>query len=228
VSDDSEPTPRSAASPGEDLDEPIEAEVPLGPRATLSPGDTESDDGGERTEFALDEWSVEDRALLDRLLTGEEIPHAWQGATLVVPTGLQFVADELIDAVEAGPDALVDGGWIDDPDPDGGDGGDEFDDDGWDDVDAQEVLGSAFVAADRLRKRASDPEGVLALVEAHETMVTMQLPFGFDEDGWKALVDAVARLAAGLTAAEGSDEALGDEQVEALAEDLRARLRPLV
>jgi hypothetical protein len=135
--------------------------------------------------------------------------------------------DELIDAVEAGPEALVDGGWIDDPD-EGGDDGDEFDGDEWDDVDAQDVLGSAFVAADRLRKRASDPEGVLALVEVSETMASMRLPFGFDEDGWRGLVEAVSRLAAGLTAAEGSDAALGDEQVEDLAEDLRARLRPLV
>lgn len=192
---------------------------------SLIPGSAAlSAEQAERTEFALDEWSVEDRALLDRLLLGEDIPHAWQGAILLVSNASQYVVDELIDAVEAGPDALLEGGWVD-----GDDGADDLDDDGLDDgVDAQDVLGSAFVAADRLRKRASDPEGVLALVEVHATMVSMRLPFGFDEAVWADLVEGVSVLAAGLTAAEGSEASRGDEQIEDLAEDLRARLRPLV
>lgn len=219
--------PSSTPYPGDDLDEPIEAEHPLGPGTAFAAGYPSSGDAGDRAEFPLDEWSIEDRALIDRLLTGEEIPHAWQGALLVVPADVQFAVDELIDAVEAGPEALADGGWVDGL-AGGAEEGEQFDDDGWDEVDAQEVLGSAFVAADRLRKRASDPEGVLALVEVHDTMVTMPLPFGFDEAVWTELVAEVSVLTAALTAAEDSESALGDEQIEELADELRARLRPLV
>ncbi|MCD9623759.1 hypothetical protein [Rhabdothermincola salaria] len=203
-------------------------------------GIASDDDAAEaRTEFPLDDWSVEDRALLDRLLTGEDIPHAWQGATVVVPRGSQYVVDELIDQVEmaatpgtmaepAVHDALGSGGEAEGEaggDPDG----DEWDDaEGWDDdVDAQEVLGEAFLAADRLNRRASDPEGVLALVEVHGTMQSMGLPFGFEPAVWDDLVSAVARIAAVLTQ-EVEPGPGGGEHVEALAEDLRARLRPLV
>jgi len=180
-----------------------------------------------RTEFALDEWAVEDRTLLDQLLIGEEIPHTWQGAVLVVSAGSQFVVDELIDAVEDGAVVEPEGSTSDaGRDADAADG--EWDEE-WDDgVDAQEVLGGVFIAADRLRRRANDPEGVLALVELADTVASMSLPFGFDQAVWADLVGAVGVLAAALTADEGNEADVGAEAIEALADDLRARLRPLV
>ena len=204
-----------------------------GPHTTgATPPATDLDHGDSRTEFGLDDWSVEDRALLDRLLTGEDIPHTWQGATVVVPRGSQYVVDELIDQVEmaATPGTMAEPPVHDDPAGDGGeDGGDGWDDAGeWDDdVDAQEVLGEAFLAADRLARRASDPEGVLAMVAVHETMQAMRLPFGFEPAVWDDLVAGVARIAVALTD-EAEPDPGGGEQLEAWAEDLRARLRPLV
>ena len=186
------------------------------------------EDGAERTEFALDEWSEQDRALLDRLLIAEGIAHAWQGASVVVATGSQFVVDDLIDAVEEG--TAVEAGLLDGAGPaDAGDSEGAWDDDAWDDdVDAQEVLGAVFIAADRLQRRGSDPEGVLALVDQAAVMVSMRLPFGFDPAIWDDLVTVATALASALTADEGSPGDVGDERIEEMAADLRARLRPLV
>ena len=186
------------------------------------------DGGVDHTEFALDEWSEQDRALLDRLLTGEGIPHTWQGASVVVATGSQFSVDALIDAVEEG--TAVEAGLLDAAAPAGAeDDQGLWDDDAFDDeVDAQEVLGAVFVAADRLQRRGSDPEGVLALVDQASVVASMRLPFGFDPAVWNDLVSVTTTLASALTAEEGSPAAVGDERVEEMAADLRARLRPLV
>ena len=191
----------------------------------------------DRTEFPLDDWSVEDRALLDRLLTGEGIPHAWQGGIVVVPRGSQYLVDELIDQVEMAttPGTLAEPAVHDlDPADAGSDADGDEDDDGWDDgegwddgVDAQEVLGQAFLAADRLARRAADPEGVASLVEVHATMRSMALPFGFEPAVWDDLVGAVTRIAVELTDAAEPGPG-GGEHLEAMADDLRARLRPLV
>jgi hypothetical protein len=191
--------------------------------------DDEAQGGG--SEFELDEWSVEDRELLDRLLTGEGVAHTWQGSTVVVPRAEEHRADDLIDQVEteaadragAAQGALVDG----DGDGEGDDLDEEWDD--WDDgVDAQEVLGGAFVAADRLAKRASDPDGVVGMVEAQRAMATMELPFGFEAATWDDLVSRVDVLGTALTVDDGDDAALGGEEIEELAGELRAVLRPIV
>ena len=183
--------------------------------------------GNDRTEFALDEWSEQDRALLDRLLTGEGIAHTWQGASVVVAVGSQFAVDALIDAVEEG--TAVEAELLAAAPVDVGDAQDAWDDDAFDDdVDAQEVLGAVFLAADRLQRRGSDPEGVLALVDQASVMASMRLPFGFDPAVWNDLVAVTTALASALTAEEGSPGAVGDERVEEMASDLRARLRPLV
>jgi len=181
-------------------------------------------------DFELDEWSVEDRQLLDRLLTGEGVAHVWQGSTVVVPQADEHRVDELIDQVEAeaGGGGLAAGG------PDAGDAyagvAEDEDEDDWDDdgVDAQEVLGGAFVAADRLAKRATDPDGVVAMVEAQQAMATMDLPFGFEASVWDDLVARVGVLGTALTVDDDDEAALGGEQIEELAGELRSALRPLV
>jgi hypothetical protein len=200
--------------------------------------DDEAQGGG--SEFELDEWSVEDRELLDRLLTGEGIAHTWQGSTVVVPRAEEHRADDLIDQVEAesadragaAEGALV--GDVRDADGEGEGEGDDLGngDDDWEDwedgVDAQDVLGGAFVAADRLAKRASDPDGVVGMVEAQRAMATMELPFGFEAATWDDLVARVDVLGTALTVDDGDDAALGGEEIEELAGELRAVLRPIV
>jgi hypothetical protein len=193
------------------------------------------------SEFELDEWSMEDRELLDRLLTGEGIAHVWQGSTVIVSPADVHRADDLIDQVEeeaassvvqvgAGADADVgDGGEgvLAALDGDGDDGDEDWDD--WDGgVDAQEVLGGAFVAADRLARRASDPDGVVGMVDAQRAMAAMELPFGFEAATWDDLVARVDVLGTALTVADGDDDALGAEEIEELAGELRAVLRPIV
>jgi DNA-directed RNA polymerase subunit F len=55
----------------------------------------------EELSYELDEWSTESRELLDRLLTTNEVNHAWQGGTLMVAADDQEMVDELIGEVEA-------------------------------------------------------------------------------------------------------------------------------
>lgn len=50
--------------------------------------------------YELHEWAVESRTMLDQLLAGEGIPHAWEGTDLVVPAFLEERVDELVDQVD--------------------------------------------------------------------------------------------------------------------------------
>ncbi len=50
--------------------------------------------------YELHEWAAESRSMLDQLLTGEGIPHAWEGTDLVVPLFLEERVDELVDQVD--------------------------------------------------------------------------------------------------------------------------------
>jgi len=51
--------------------------------------------------YELHTWAGESRVMLDALLTGEGIPHAWEGTDLVVPAFLEARVDELVDQVDA-------------------------------------------------------------------------------------------------------------------------------
>jgi hypothetical protein len=50
--------------------------------------------------YELDDWAEESRELLDRLLTSNDITHAWQGGTLSVSGTDEAVVDALIDEVQ--------------------------------------------------------------------------------------------------------------------------------
>lgn len=50
--------------------------------------------------YELHEWSGEGRHMVDRLLTGEDVMHAWQGATLIVRELDEERVDELIRQAE--------------------------------------------------------------------------------------------------------------------------------
>ena len=51
--------------------------------------------------YELDDWSTDSRELLDRLLTTNDVTHAWQGGTLSVGGEDEAVVDDLIAEVEA-------------------------------------------------------------------------------------------------------------------------------
>ncbi len=61
------------------------------------------DPDAERTgevHYELDDWSAEARDLLDRLLTSNEVAHAWQGGTVTVSEADEDAVDDLDDEVE--------------------------------------------------------------------------------------------------------------------------------
>jgi hypothetical protein len=103
-----------------------------------------------------------------------------------------------------------------------GDDDDEDDEDG-DGLEAQNVLTALFLSADRLRRHAADPDGVLGLVRAAAQARSLRLPFGFEPKVWDDIVGRSDTLAAAI---EGDDAS--DEDIESQAEALRALLATLV
>src|SRR5437763_1194713 len=50
--------------------------------------------------YELHDWAVESRVMLESLLTGQEVPHAWEGTDLIVPAALESRVDGLVDQVD--------------------------------------------------------------------------------------------------------------------------------
>lgn len=65
----------------------------------LSPDEVGTDDE-EQLAYEFHDWSFESRRLLDQLLTARGIPHAWQGASMIVRASDEDAVDELVDEVE--------------------------------------------------------------------------------------------------------------------------------
>ena len=263
-----------------------------------------------QTTYELHEWAVESRVMLESLLTGQGLPHAWEGTDLQVPAALESKVDVLIEQVEVttepnlDPDAPkvayeladwddeqqtvliqsldakgipydfdVDGSLVvlesDDPvveavfdeltetEGDEGDGeadeptaaelADEVDEveaevdaldtaEGRDvgdpasdvletgiELDAQSVMSDLFVAADRLRKKAADHQGVLTMVDRAADAERMRLPFGFNRHDWEQIVEQATALRDLI-----EDDDSKDADIEARANVLRGTLRPFV
>lgn len=143
------------------------------------------------------------------LLT-ESLPHGYDEETgeLVVHETDEEKVEALLDAVDF-PDALP----VDE-------------DDGEQDVDplaAQQAMSDLFVAADRLRKNARDPDGVLGLTAAAEVVDRLTVPYGFTEADWKVIVDRADATVALLDADDTEDET-----IEEAADLLRSLLRQYV
>ena len=58
-------------------------------------------DSDAEIEYELHEWAGETRLVLDQLLILNEVPHVWQGATLVVREEDEEAADQLIEEAES-------------------------------------------------------------------------------------------------------------------------------
>src|SRR5690606_32784497 len=54
----------------------------------------------EQLAYEFHDWSFESRRMLDQLLTGRGILHAWQGASMIVRAADEDAVDELVDQVE--------------------------------------------------------------------------------------------------------------------------------
>jgi hypothetical protein len=157
--------------------------------------------------YDMEGLGEDERSGVADALTELGIPHGWDDTDdLVVYERDEEQVERILDEIEY-PDALEADGPGDD-------------DDG---LAAQEVLSALFVATDRLRRNARDHQGVLALVDAADTVETLALPYGFASDTWKGLVERSVALRQVIEAGEAGDEELRDQ-----ADGLRRTLRPYI
>ena len=87
-----------------------------------------------------------------------------------------------------------------------------------------ELLGSIFVAADRLQHDGGDTEGTLAMVKAAMAVDAGEPPpYGVDPKQWDHVCERVTELGDLLSA-----DAVDEDEVEDRSRDLRTALRPFV
>ncbi len=166
------------------------------------------DEDEPRVVYEVGAWPVGAQSTVASQLAEQNINHAWDD------NGDLIVAERDEAAVEAIFDAID----LPETSDDDGDG------DRYDGPEAMEVMSQLFVAADRLRKNALDPDGVLAAVEWSEHAEQVPLPFGLAPTVWN---DIVGQAVALRQAIEDDDED-GDDQIQEVAESLRGQLRQYV
>jgi hypothetical protein len=167
-------------------------------------------DDAESTEFGLDEWSEVDRKVLTNALIDAEIPHRWDGTTVVVAADAESAVDDLLDAIETGElgGDTTDGGVAP---PEG-------------------ALSTMFVAADKLAKDPLDTGARTTLLDLLPQLDARVPPYGIAVRTWAAGVEGVARLV-GLVEEHAQQHGTDDgheSEVIGAAQDLRSLLRPLV
>jgi hypothetical protein len=157
-------------------------------------------EGDASTEFGLDEWPARDIETLRESLVEAEIPHLWQGRTLLVAADAEDVVDDLLDAIEAGDVALID---EDAEAPDG-------------------ALHDLYVAADRLARDATHSGGRTKVFELVPQLSPAVPPFGMAVGAWGVIVGHAQALH------ERFEEGADAELLMAQADELRTVCRPYV
>ena len=157
-------------------------------------------EGDPSTEFGLDEWPFGDLETLKEALVEAEIPHTWEGRTLLVAQDAEHVVDDLLDAIEAGEVASLD---EDAEAPDG-------------------VLHDLYVAADRLARDATHAGARTTVFDLTPQLSPTAPPFGMAVRAWASIVEKAQALVERFE--QGADP---DQLVEA-ADELRTVCRPYV
>lgn len=169
------------------------------------------------TEFGLDEWSDADRKVLTEALVESEVPHRWEGSTVIVAQDAEDAVDDLLDAIEGGELMTADASGANEP-PDG-------------------ALSIIFLAADKLAKDPLDAKSRRTLIDLAELINKKHPPYALAPRTWAGAVAGVDRLIERFVAdAEGSrvigskskDDDVESSDVIGLAQELRALLRPYV
>jgi len=142
-------------------------EAVLGPFAVA----LADDDAG--VEFGLDQWPPADRQTLAQALIEREIPHRWDGPTLIAATDAETTVDELLDGIEQGTLVLASGPGATAPEG------------------ALDVL---FSVSDRLARDADDRSGRDDLHDILEQVDAAVPPYGVGVGVWARAVDAARRL----------------------------------
>lgn len=157
-------------------------------------------EGDASTEFGLDEWPARDIESLREALVEAEIPHLWQGRTLLVAEDAEDVVDDLLDAIESGDVAMID---EDAEAPDG-------------------ALNDLYVAADRLARDATHSGGRTKVLELVPQLSPTVPPFGMAAGAWGVIVGHAQALH------ERFEEGAEAELLMAQADELRSVCRPYV
>jgi hypothetical protein len=157
-----------------------------------------ADDPG--VEFGLDEWPEADRRTLSQALVEGEVPHRWDGTTVVVATDAEATVDELLDAIEQG--TLVVGSETSEA-PEG-------------------ALDTLFASSDRLARDPDDHTGRAEISSLAPRLDAAQPPYGVPVGTWRKTVDAAGTLA-GLVDEDGTPS-----DVIGAAQALRALVREYV
>jgi hypothetical protein len=178
-------------------------EQELGPFPILLDVDAES------TEFGLDEWSAADRKVLSEALVDSEVPHRWEGTSVLVAADAEDAVDDLLDAIEGGELMSADDSGADEP-PEG-------------------VLSTIFLAVDKLAKDPLDAKSRTALIELNDVIDAKHPPYALAPRTWAGAVAGVDRIVARVRADAGPEGSAGeDSDVIELAQELRSLLRPFV
>lgn len=172
----------------------------------------------ESTEYGLDEWSDAERQVLTDALVESEVPHRWDGTTVLVARDAEEVVDDLLDAIESG-DLMV------------------ADDDGSNDP-PDNALSDIFVAADKLAKDPFHAASRRVLIDLDEQIDAAHPPYAVAPRTWSQVVDAVSavveRIAADADGDQVVDTDTDDDRLEessdviGLAQQLRTVVRPVV
>jgi hypothetical protein len=159
------------------------------------------------TEFNLDEWTDADRKVLTESLVDSEVPHRWEGLTVVVAADAEDSVDDLLDAIEGGELMNADESGANEP-PEG-------------------ALSTIFLAADKLAKDPVDAKSRKQLIEMHDLVDKKYPPYALAPRTWSGAVAGVERLVTRFMAdAQGHGDS--DSDVIELAQELRSLLRPYV
>ena len=167
-------------------------------------------DDAESTEFGLDEWTDVDRKVLTEALIDAEIPHRWDGTTVIVAADAEHAVDDLLDAIESGE--LLGGDADEGAAPPEG------------------ALSTMFLAADKLAKDPLDAGARSTLIDLQGRIDAKQPPYGLAHRTWAAGVEGVDTIVA-LVGAQAHDADSGDDhesEVIGAAQGLRSLLRPYV
>jgi len=157
-------------------------------------------EGDASTEFGLDEWPGRDIDTLKVALIEAEIPHVWQGRTLLVAQDAEHVVDDLLDAIEAGDVASFD---EDAQAPDG-------------------ALHELYVAADRLARDATHSSARATVLNLVPQLSPAAPPFGLAVAAWRSIVERAHVLLALF------ESAADPELLRSGADELRQACRPYV
>lgn len=190
---------------GEELVVPEEIEAAVDQlfdalEAEIGPFPIPLGEGDPSTEFGLDEWPVADIETLQQSLVEAEIPHTWQGRTLLVAQDAEHVVDDLLDAIEAGEVASLD---EEGEAPDG-------------------ALHDLFRHADRLVRDPTSSGSRKVILELVPQLSADAPPFGLAVGSWRTIVDRASTLVERFEAGADTDA------LAAAADDLRSVCRPWV